>query len=464
MERLLEGAVRQSPSWVEARFQERRSLVLGVRNGHVEQCSSVRTSGVGIRALVGGAFGFASTTDLCEGGLRDAISAASELADATSRGRRGRAVRLAPAPATRGTFLVSTGDPVDAHPLAEKIELVLRVDEAVHRASPKITSSSVTYEETLEERIVATTDGTLARVLDMKPSLRVLAVASSGDEQSMGLETVGVTGGWAELFARRSSDELVADAVRIAIDQLTAPHAPGGLATVVLDPELVGVLCHEAVGHTVEADIVLGGAITASRLETRVASELVTMCDSGRAPYAPHPVGLLPVDDEGVLAGRTVLIESGVLRSFLHNRETAALFGVPPTGNARAFQFSDEPIIRMTNTYIEPGDTSVEALVAGVDDGYYLRGFAMSGQADSNAEFMFGVREARRIHRGKLGCTVRGVTISGNAFRVLESIDGVGNDFAWENSAGVCGKGQPAKVDCGGPHVRCRITLGGRQA
>jgi TldD protein len=232
---------------------------------------------------------------------------------------------------------------------------------------------------------------------------------------------------------------------------------------VVLDPELVGILCHEAIGHTVEADIVLGGAITAGKLGTRVASELVTMCDSGSPPYAPHPVGLLPVDDEGVRAGRTVIVERGILRSFLHNRETAAFFGVPPTGNARAFLYSDEPIIRMTNTYIEPGDTPVEALLAGVEDGYYLRGFAMSGQADSNAEFMFGVREARRIERGKVGGMLRGVTISGNAFHVLESIDGLGNDFAWENGAGACGKGQPAKVDAGGPHVRCRVALGGRQ-
>jgi TldD protein len=359
---------------------------------------------------------------------------------------------------------VATNDPLDAHTLEEKIDLVLRIDEQIRRASPKIASTSVTYEETLEERIVATTDGTLARVLDMKPSLRVLAVAATGGERSMGLETVGVTGGWAELLARRSPDELVAEAVRIAVDQLSAPHAPGGPATVVLDPALVGILCHEAIGHTVEADIVLGGAITAGKLGTRVASELVTLCDSGCPPYAPHPVGLLPVDDEGVRAGRTVLVERGILRSFLHNRETSAFFGVPPTGNARAFLYSDEPIIRMTNTYIEPGDTPVEALLAGVEDGYYLRGFAMSGQADSNAEFMFGVREARRIERGRVGGILRGVTISGNAFQVLESIDGLGNDFAWENGAGSCGKGQPAKVDAGGPHVRCRIILGGRQA
>ncbi len=464
MEKLLEGLVRRSDGWTEARYQERQSLILSVRNGHFEQCSSVRTSGVGIRALAGAAFGFASTTDLSERGLAAAATSARALAEATTRRKRNRSLRLAPAVATRGTFPVPTADPLDAHSLEEKIDLVLRVDERVRRASPHVVSSSVTYAETLDERVIATSDGTLARVLDAKPSLRVLAVVSSGGEPSMGLETVGVTGGWAELLARRSPDQLVAEAVRIAVDQLSAPHATGGPAMVVLDPELVGTLCHEAIGHTVEADIVLGGAITAGRIGTPVASELVTMCDSGLPVYGQHAVGLLPVDDEGVRAGRTVLVERGVLRSYLHNRETASLYNVAPTGNARAFLFSDEPIIRMTNTYIEPGETPVAELLDAICDGYYLRGFAMSGQADSNAEFMFGVREALRVQRGKIAGPVRGVTISGNAFKVLQSVDGVGDDFSWENGSGVCGKGQPAKVDAGGPHVRCRITLGGRQA
>lgn len=203
--------------------------------------------------------------------------------------------------------------------------------------------------------------------------------------------------------------------------------------------------------------------MTEGRIGTRVASPAVTMCDAGLPPRGEWVVGRLPVDDEGVAARRTVLIDRGILTSYLHNRETAAHYGVAPTGNARAFLYSDEPIVRMTNTYIESGKTPVDELLGGVASGYYLRGFAMSGQADSSAEFMFGVREAFRIERGKLAGRVRGVTISGNAFEVLQSVDAVGDDFAWEQGAGFCGKGQPAKVDAGGPHLRCRLTLGGRQ-
>ncbi len=463
MEQLLRHLVGRSPVWLEARYQERRTLVLAVRNGHVEQCSSSRTRGAGLRALVDGAFGFASTTALDETGLCSAAASARSLAAATSDAKRGRSVRLAASPPTLGTHPVDTVDPLDAHSLDEKIDLVLRLDEQVRRAAKSISASSVIYSEALEERMVATSEGTLVRIFDSKPSLRILAIAESAGEQAMGTQTVGVTGGWAEIALAKDFDRLVDEAARIAVEQLDAPHAAGGAAIVILDPELVGTLCHEAIGHTVEADLVLGGAITAGRIGTRVASDLVTMCDAGVPPHGRTVVGRLPVDDEGVPASRTVLIERGILRSYLHNRETAAQFGVAPTGNARAFLHSDEPIIRMTNTYIEPGETPFAELLAGVDAGYYLRGFAMSGEADSSAEFMFGVREALRVERGKIVGRVRGVTISGDAFEVLQSVDAVGDDFAWDQGAGFCGKGQPAKVDAGGPHLRCRITLGGRQ-
>jgi len=300
-------------------------------------------------------------------------------------------------------------------------------------------------------------------VHDAKPAFRVLAIAERAGDQTMALETVGVTGGFADLFVRSRPEELVDRAARLAVDQLSAPKPSGGSARVVLDPELVGLLSHEAIGHTVEADFVLGGAITADKIGQPVASEIVTMCDSGISEHRPHAVGVVPVDDEGVPAQRTVLIECGVLRSYLHNRETAAHFDVAPTGNARAYTYSDEPIIRMTNTYVEPGATPIDEVIGGVEDGYYLRGLGQSGQADSNAEFMFGVREAHRIRAGKVAELVRGVTISGNAFDVLRSIDAVGDDFRWEQGAGFCGKGQPAKTDGGGPHIRCTVTIGGQQ-
>ncbi len=463
MQKLLDRIASEADDWTELRFQARQARTLTIRNGLLEASTSIRLTGVGVRVLALGVFGFASTTDLTEKGIRSAVAAARAAARTSAPAKRDRVEKLADATLARGVFPVDASDPLDAHPLEEKLALTASVEERLRSASPKIVSSTATYDEIQDEKILVTSDGASAHIFDSKPSFRVIAVAREAGKQSMGYETVGVTGGWSDLFAHRTADDLVEQALRLAVDQLSAPQPEGGVATVVLDPALVGLLCHEAIGHTVEADIVLGGAVTGGRIGQRVASEFVTMCDSGLSPYDSHAVGTLPVDDEGVATGRTVIIEHGVLRSYLHNRETAALYGVAPTGNARAFVYSDNPIIRMRNTYIEPGEKEVAALFAGVRRGYYLKGFGMSGEADSNAEFMFGVREARRIVDGRVGELVRGVTISGNAFAVLRSVDAVANDFAWEKGAGSCGKGQAAKVDAGGPHIRCTVTMGGRQ-
>lgn len=463
MQELLTRIAARSSGWIELRFQGRSTKQIAVRNGELEESSSKRIQGIGVRALVDGVFGFASSTDISEQGILRTVQAAQDAARTSAGAKKHRIKGLANAAFGNGTFPVPTDDPLDAHPLEEKLALVIKTDERIRHGSPLVVSSATSYAEIQDEKIIVTSDGACAHVFVSMPEFRVMAVAQKEGDQCFGSKANGVFGGWKDLFTRMAPDAMADYAVRTAVEQLTAPHPAGGLATVVLDPGLVGVLSHEAIGHTVEADIVLGGAITAEKMNQQVASELVTLVDSGASEHAPHATGTLPVDDEGVATRKTTIIERGVLRSYLHNRETAAHFGVEPTGNARAFEYSDAPIIRMRNTYIEPGDTPVEELIAGVDDGYYMVGLGFGGQADSNAEFMFGVREAHRIKNGRIGELVRGATISGNAFDVLHSVDAVGTDFRWDLGAGMCGKSQAAKVDAGGPHLRCKATIGGRQ-
>ena len=161
-------------------------------------------------------------------------------------------------------------------------------------------------------------------------------------------------------------------------------------------------------------------------------------------------------------ADEVEIIRDGRLVSYLHNRESAAHFGVAPTGNGRAWEYSDEPLIRMRNTYIEPGTTTLEEMIASTEDGYLLDN-PSSGQADSTGEFMFGAGEAWEIKNGKLGKLHREVTLSGMAFEVLGSVDAVSSEFRWDLGSGHCGKGQLAKVDAGGPYLRCKLMLGGVQ-
>ncbi|HPB66534.1 MAG TPA: TldD/PmbA family protein, partial [Spirochaetales bacterium] len=237
-------------------------------------------------------------------------------------------------------------------------------------------------------------------------------------------------------------------------------YARPGVHDVVLDSDLAGILAHEAVGHTVEADGVLGGSVAADAMGRRVASPLVTLVDFANTALGetcPVPIW---VDDEGVEARDAVLIEEGVLRSYMHNKESAAHFGAEPTGNARAYGFYDEPLIRMRNTAILPGESKLQDMIASVDDGYYfLR--SSNGQADSTSEFMFGLVMGFEIKGGKLGEAVRDTTISGVAFDMLKTVAAVSDDMSW-SCGGMCGKKQSIPVGMGGPAVRCRVNVGGR--
>ena len=166
------------------------------------------------------------------------------------------------------------------------------------------------------------------------------------------------------------------------------------------------------------------------------------------------------VDDEGTKAEDAVIIDKGILKGYMHNKESAAHFGTSPTGNARAFQFSDEPLIRMRNTAILPGTSKLADMIASVDDGYYLVR-PSNGQADSTSEFMFGVTLGYEIKGGKLGRAIRDTTISGVAFDLLKSVTMVSDDMKW-TCAGMCGKKQAIPVGMGGPALKCVVSIGGR--
>jgi TldD protein len=220
------------------------------------------------------------------------------------------------------------------------------------------------------------------------------------------------------------------------------------------------MLAHEAVGHTVEADLVLGGSVAASSLGKVVASEKISLTDFAHTAFGeavPLPVHL---DDEGTPATDTEIIKDGILVGYMNSRETADHFGMTPTGHARAWSFSDEPLIRMRNTAVHPGTDTLEDMIASVEDGYYLIN-TNNGQADTTGEFMFGVTFGYEIKNGKLGRALLDTTISGVAFEMLKTVDMVSDTMTW-GSSGFCGKKQPMPTGLGGPALRCRVMVGGR--
>ena len=459
---LLESALAHG-DWLELRYHDRKSRSILVEDGRLEGARSMRHAGVGVRTLVNGAWGFASTSVLTPESLAAAVAAARASARAAATRRASKQPRLPAVVWQNGAYTSPARQPLADKSLEEKIELALQTDAKVKRGNARITSSSVHYSELIDEKLIVTSDGARVRIIDTKPELRVTAVAAMESELQSCTVAEGKTGGFGDLFARRSVDEMVEKAVRTATDLLRAGYVEGGRKRVILAPDVVGLLVHEAIGHTVEADFVLSGSAAAGKIGERVASELVTLCDSGASEHEAGAGGVVLVDDEGVAARKVEIIKDGVLLSYLHNRETAARFGVEPTGNARAFEFDNEPLIRMRNTYIEPGETPLSRMVAETSDGLLLVG-AKNGQADANGEFMFVVGEVYPIKHGMLGPLHRGTTITGNAFDVLKSVDQVGDQFAWELGSGYCGKGQPAKVDAGGPHLRCTVALAGKES
>jgi TldD protein len=436
-----------------------------VEDGKLEAARSTHHSGVGVRALVDGAWGFASTSVLTRDALLRAIASARAAAKAAAAHKPESQKQKAPPTVAwqNGDWFSPARAPLASKSLDEKLALVVDTERLVAKGGASITSSSARYTELIDEKFIVTSDGARVHIRDTKPELRVGAVAAMEGELQSCVEAAGHTGGFGDLFSRRTAEEMALKAVRTATDLLRAGYVDGGKKRVILAPDVVGLLVHEAIGHTVEADFVLAGSAAAGKVGQKVASDLVTLCDSGVSEYFPGAGGVVLVDDEGVPASKVTIIERGVMKGYLHNRESAERFHTQPTGNARAFEFDNEPLIRMRNTYIEPGHSKLEEMIAGVDDGYLLAG-AKNGQADANAEFMFVVGEAYPIKNGKLGPLHRGTTITGDAFEVLSSVDAVGDQFAWELGSGFCGKGQPAKVDAGGPHVRCTVTLAGQSA
>jgi TldD protein len=450
----------KSTTYVEGRYQSRVSSEVIFINGELERIRVVESTGCGIRVLVDGCWGFSSTSNVSDADLKESLREAISAAHILAQIKKNKVKGLAQSKMVTGTFRTTPNSNDLSDIGIERKVQVAREGEKAARSNRAVKSASCIYRDMLDHKVVVNSDGANVEIYDSKPEFSVTAIAKKGDQSATAHEGVGVTGGWDDLFKKKSHIEYAIAASERAAKLLDARHVRGKKTTVILDPAMVGLLSHEAIGHTVEGDFVLSGSVAKDKIGSKVASDLVTLVDSGRSEIGTNAGGTIIVDDEGVAAGRTAIIEKGMLKSFLHNRESARIFDTDSTGSARAFQYSDEPLIRMRNTYIEPGSDKLEDMIKETKHGYIIKG-ARNGQADANGEFMFGAEEVYLIEKGEVKELFRGASISGNAFEVLQSVDMVGNEFQYDIGTGYCGKYQPAKVDGGGPYIRCTAIIGG---
>jgi TldD protein len=344
---------------------------------------------------------------------------------------------------------------------ADCIEGLRALDAWCRQAMPELQSLRLMLQEEVHEKRVRNSLGADAHAEIRRAVLYAVLVAMGDDGKPVEL--------WQRFSARGSLADLpwgvadVAPAITRCHEHLQAKRhavpARGGEHVVVMGPALAGILAHEAMGHPCEGDIVLGGAATGALLGQRVASPLITMVDHAHSAFGGEAMMPVYADDEGTPAQDAVLIERGVLKGFMHSRETAARLGHAPTGSARAYAPGDEPLVRMRNTYIHPGQSKLAAMIEGVEHGYLLLE-TTNGQADTTTEFMFGIGLGYEIRDGRIGRAIRDTTVSGQAIKVLGAVDAVSDDCEID-SVGYCGKKQIMPVSMGGPALRTRAQLGG---
>jgi len=457
-EKVIRLAVDLGVEYADVRAEQMHSSTIRLTNDRFEQAVSGIDQGFGVRVLYKGAWGFSSTSSLEIKDVKATVEAAFKIAKATSRGVKEK-VRVCSVKPVRDHVKVKASQPLTDVGIDEKMRKMLGFSKTTRDYSSKIVSANLLYEDVSGQRAVASSDGANV-LLDMsRIYMSVRAVAKQGEKLTSAREPVGKIGGF-ELFSEVNGDEIMEKAAERAVNLLKAKPAPSGRFTVIADPRLAGVFVHEAVGHACEADLVISGeSILAGKIGKVVGSKLVSVFDDSALAGG---WGSQKYDDEGVPTKKRLLIERGVLKGFITNKEAAAKLNMEPNGGARVENFSYPPIVRMSDTYIVKGDHSFEELLEGINHGVYLKA-TRGGQVDTaKGTFQFNAEEAHLIEKGELTTPLLDVSLSGLTLETLHNIDALGNDF--EIEIGFCGKGQSVPAGDASPHIRIKNALVGGRA
>ncbi|HEY5250513.1 MAG TPA: TldD/PmbA family protein [Acidimicrobiales bacterium] len=452
VEKVLDAALRRGGEFAEVFVEDRRGTAASLDDGRVEELSSGRDRGAGVRVVVGETTGYAHTADLSEAGLL----LAAEAAAAVARQAKGtRSVALARTEPSRPYDVTIYPEDVEK---ARKIELLARADDAARSAGSAVTQVSAGYGDSRRRIQVANSDGILVTDDQVRSRFSVQCVAVGDTGMQTGYETAAFTVGF-ELFDTVEVEKVAGEAARRALAKLSARPAPSGEVPIILASGSGGILFHEACGHGLEADhIAKDASVYVGQVGSQVASPLVTLVDDGTIA---REWGTFAVDDEGHEARRNVLIENGVLTDYMWDYLRARQEGRRPSGNGRRQSYRDMPMVRMTNTFLIDGDADPDELLAQTPTGVYVAQLGGGQVNTTTGDFVFGTVEAYLIENGRLTEPLRDANLIGNGPEVLRRIDAVANDFA--TSPGTCGKdGQSVPVGTGQPTLRITgVTMGG---
>ncbi|WP_295602881.1 TldD/PmbA family protein [uncultured Methanobrevibacter sp.] len=433
--------------YMDIRFGMGDNTSILMKDGNVDEINTGMSLGTRIRVLKNGAWGFAYTTDLSK--INEITETALKLSDSLKGD-----VELTESEIIKDKVEVDVKTPFKDVSIEEKKDIMKSANDAA--TIDKVNSTTISYADSEVNELFMNSEGSEIQVKTSRVRMALNASATDGEIIQFGHGSLGGVKGF-EIIQDADIEEFGRNIGEKAVRLLEAKPAPSGQFTVIADPELTGVLIHEALGHATEGDLILqNDSILKDKIGEKIASDIVNIFDDASRKDG---FGYYPYDVEGVRTKPNQLVKNGELISLLNSRETSSKLGMKSSGNARSL-IADQPIVRMSNTYLQPGDNTFEELLEDIPNGMYLKG-SRGGQVDTGKGiFQFNAAEGYMIENGEITTPLRDVSLSGNILETLKNIDAIGNDF--KLSVGFCGKGgQTAPVGDGGPHTRILNALVG---
>ncbi|HUT62411.1 MAG TPA: TldD/PmbA family protein [Anaerolineae bacterium] len=451
MEQIMKMAIEGlDVDYAEIRIERSETTSISYLGPVLEDIAKVFTLGGCVRICMKGGWGFASFNRIEN--VPQSVKAAYDMAFLTA----GERAELAPVQPVKASLKNKVSIDPSQVTLEEKCELVKRYNNLMLN-DEEIVTTKAEYRDTKKCVWFHSTSGTMLRIEKIYTGVSFMAVAKDGTNVQRGMKSFGDRRGYETVL---NLDDEVEHVIKITRDLIRAPKVKSGVYPVILDPQLAGVFVHEAFGHLSEADFVYENpqAREMMKLGRRFGPDFLNIIDDGSLEGEN---GHIVYDDEGVKKERTYLIKNGQLVGRLHSRETAGRLEEKPTGNARALNFSFRPIVRMTTTFIDSGESSLEKMFADIKDGIYACGF-LGGMTDLE-RFTFSSAYANKIENGRITTPLRDVILSGNVFETLHNITMIGNDLTLFGGLGGCGKGGqvPLPVSDGSPHICVKSVLVG---
>lgn len=457
IEDVLQAALETGGDFSEVFVEDRFTNQMLLQNSRLEKNLSGHDFGIGIRVFYGFQSVYAYTNDYSREGL---LKTARTAAKAIQNKQDGNTSII---PLMKES--IKTINPIVLLPnqveKSRKLAVMKQANDAARSYSNEISQVMVRFSDEEQNILVANSEGKFVEDKRVRNRLSIVSVASDGTDMQTGHYGPGAHQGF-EFIENLDIDYYAKEASRIATTMLHAAPAPSGKFPVIIDNEFGGVIFHEACGHGLEATAVAkNNSVFANKVGEKVASDLVTYIDDGTLP---NEWGSINIDDEGEASQRNVLIENGILKGYMVDKLNGRRMGVESTGSSRRQSYKFSPTSRMTNTYIAPGESKPEDIIADTENGIYAKYMGGGSVNPGTGDFNFSVAEAYLVKDGKIDKPIQGATLIGNGAKTIQHIDKVGNNLG--HGAGMCGASSGSlPVNVGQPMVRVsEITVGGKEA